>query len=189
MDDLDGLQGHVRRGTLTRGNLLKGAAAAGIGASSATALLAGTERASAHGSAESAKETLSRRGLRCHLNRILFLTVNVSDLERAIEFYERTYPVTRAEQTNGPAQAYRGLGIEHGQFEGRIMRDAQPFQGERSTSLSGRSRARSASRTRRPTTSGTTGITQAPREAGCKRATRSLSRPKAGPMVPRAASS
>lgn len=73
--------------------------------------------------------TVRDRGLRCHLNSILWVTVNVSDLERSIEFYEETYPVTRAERTNGPAQAFLGVGIPHGQFEGRVMRDSQPYQG------------------------------------------------------------
>lgn len=53
----------------------------------------------------------------------------MSDLDRAVEFYEATYPVKRAEVMDGPAQAFRGLGIARGQFKARLMRDPQPFQG------------------------------------------------------------
>jgi catechol 2,3-dioxygenase-like lactoylglutathione lyase family enzyme len=64
-----------------------------------------------------------------NIAKALFLTINVSDLDRAVEFYEATYPVTRAEIVDPPVQAFHGLGIPRGQFRARMMRDAQPFQG------------------------------------------------------------
>ena len=127
MDDPKPLEDGARSGTLSRADPLKGAAAAGVGAGAMGALLA--DRASAHSSKAMSKDNAPERGLYCHLTRILWITVNVSDLERSIDFYERTYPVTRAERTNGPAQSFRSLGIKQGEFEGRIMRDSQPFQG------------------------------------------------------------
>ena len=124
MDDV----GRTRdAGALRRGDFLKGAAAAGVGATALGPLLAG--EASARGRAVGAGRNVRDRGIYTHVTRILWITINVTDLERSIDFYERTYPVTRRERTNGPAQAFRTLGIAHGQFEGRLMRDAQPFQG------------------------------------------------------------
>ena len=123
----DPLTNADRGGALTRTDLLKGAAGAAVGASAAGALL--TDRASAHGARQSSKASALERGLYIHITRILWITVNVSDLERSVNFYERTYPVTRAQRTNGPAQSFGSLGISQGQFEGRIMRDSQPFQG------------------------------------------------------------
>ena len=64
-----------------------------------------------------------------NIAKALFLTINVSDLDRAVEFYEATYPVTRAEVVDPPVQAFNGLGIPEGQFRARMMRDAQTFQG------------------------------------------------------------
>ncbi len=60
-------------------------------------------------------------GMRPHLNRFSHVVINVSDLDRAVEFYEATFPVRRRCRLNGPAQAYRGLGIEHGEFSGWVM--------------------------------------------------------------------
>jgi len=60
-------------------------------------------------------------GLRGHINRFSHTVINVSDLERAVEFYEATFPVRRRQHINGPAQAYVGLGIEQGQFEGWVL--------------------------------------------------------------------
>jgi catechol 2,3-dioxygenase-like lactoylglutathione lyase family enzyme len=114
-------------GTLRRTDFLKRAAVAGVGTGAAGALL--TNGARAQGSKQTGKASARERGLYIHITRILWVTVNVSDLERSVDFYERTYPVTRAQRTNGPAQSFRSLGISQGQFEGRIMRDSQPFQG------------------------------------------------------------
>ena len=60
-------------------------------------------------------------GLRGHINRFSHVVINVSDLDRAVEFYENTFPVRRRQRINGPAQRYLGLGIEHGQFEGWVL--------------------------------------------------------------------
>jgi catechol 2,3-dioxygenase-like lactoylglutathione lyase family enzyme len=68
-------------------------------------------------------------GLRGHINRFSHVVINVSDLDRAVEFYEATFPVRRRQRINGPAQAYAGLGIAHGQFDGWVMenrKDAAP---------------------------------------------------------------
>ncbi|MBK6660001.1 MAG: VOC family protein [Proteobacteria bacterium] len=68
-------------------------------------------------------------GLRGHINRFSHTVINVSDLGRAVEFYEATFPVRRVKRINGPAQRYTGLGIEHGLCEGWVMenrKDAAP---------------------------------------------------------------
>lgn len=64
-------------------------------------------------------------GLRGHLNRFSHVVINVSDLDHAVEFYEATFPVRRRTAINGPAQAYRGLGIERGQFRGWVLENAK----------------------------------------------------------------
>lgn len=126
-----------------RREFLKRAAVAGIGVSAAGTLL--VDQASAHG-----RSPRNRRGgrhggggreprdleslpgessLGGNISKVLFLTINVSDLDRAVEFYEKTYPVTRAEEVVAPKQDFRGLGIRNGSFRARMMRDNQPFQG------------------------------------------------------------
>ena len=45
----------------------------------------------------------------------------MSDLDRALAFYENTFPVQRLAHINGPAQSYPGFGIEQGQFEGWVL--------------------------------------------------------------------
>jgi catechol 2,3-dioxygenase-like lactoylglutathione lyase family enzyme len=60
-------------------------------------------------------------GLRSHVNRFSHVVINVSDLDRAVEFYENTFPVQRRCRINGPRQSYPGLGIEDGEFEGWVM--------------------------------------------------------------------
>ncbi|MBL6751736.1 MAG: VOC family protein [Nevskia sp.] len=70
-----------------------------------------------------------RHGLRGHINRFSHVVINVADLDRAVEFYENTFPVQRRQRINGPAQRYAGLGIERGQFEGWVLenrKDASP---------------------------------------------------------------
>lgn len=124
-------------GMTDRRQFLKRSAIAGAGASTVgAALLAGPAAASkGKGRPQPPKGGASGRPLPGDLtlggniNKVLFMTINVSDLDRAVEFYEKTYPVKRAEVLDGPAQAFRGLGISHGQFRGRIMRDPQLFQG------------------------------------------------------------
>ena len=75
----------------------------------------------------SPKPTIDRLayGLRGHINRFSHVVINVSDLERAVEFYENTFPVRRRCRINGPAQRFAGLGIEHGQFEGWVLENKQ----------------------------------------------------------------
>lgn len=60
-------------------------------------------------------------GLRGHINRFSHVVINVSDLDRAVAFYESTFPVQRHQRINGPGQRYAGLGIEHGEFEGWVL--------------------------------------------------------------------
>ncbi len=68
-------------------------------------------------------------GLRGHLNRFAHVVINVSDLDRAVAFYEATLPVQRRARIDGPAQAYIGLGIERGRCRGWVLEnisDAPP---------------------------------------------------------------
>ena len=122
----------VETGTGRR-EFLKGAALTGLGATTVGGLLVG--QAAAQGTPGYAKKGKASRdlpgeaGLGGNISKALWYTINVSDLDRAIEFYEATYPVTRAEEFNGPVQAFNGFGISRGQFKGRLMRDPQPFQG------------------------------------------------------------
>jgi catechol 2,3-dioxygenase-like lactoylglutathione lyase family enzyme len=116
--------------TTNRRQFLARSAIAGVGATGAGALLVGPAAATGKQPATTrGRPSPYDRSLGGNINKVLFVTINVSDLDRAIEFYEKTYPVTRAEVLDGPAQAFRGLGIDHGRFRGRIMRDSQPFQG------------------------------------------------------------
>jgi catechol 2,3-dioxygenase-like lactoylglutathione lyase family enzyme len=123
--------GDVLSGGTVRRDFLKRAAIAGVGATALGGAL--VERASAGGSPAygvgKGKPAASPRGIGGNINKVSFLTINVSDLDRAIEFYEATYPVKRAEVLDGPVQAFNGFGISRGQFRGRIMRDYQLYQG------------------------------------------------------------
>jgi len=68
-------------------------------------------------------------GLRGHLNRFSQVVIDVSDLDRAVEFHEAVYPVRRVMKLNGPAQRFAAFGIEHGRFEGWVLenlRDLPP---------------------------------------------------------------
>ena len=114
-----------------RREFLKGAALASLGATTAGGLLVG--QAAAYGKAPAKGKPSSalpgEAGLGGNISKSVWYTINVSDLDRAVEFYEATYPVKRAEELNGPAQAFPGLRIGRGQFKARLMRDPQPFQG------------------------------------------------------------
>ena len=123
-DDI--VRGSDRREFLTRAGL------AGLGATAVGGLLA--ERATAQGKAPAGKGKPAHglpgeASLGGNISKSVWYTINVSDLDRAVEFYEATYPVKRAEEMNGPAQAFPSLGISRGQFKARLMRDSQPFQG------------------------------------------------------------
>jgi catechol 2,3-dioxygenase-like lactoylglutathione lyase family enzyme len=63
----------------------------------------------------------STRGIRAHVNRFSHNVINVSDLDRSVEFYEATFPVRRRCRIDGPAQAYPSLGIENGQLRGWVL--------------------------------------------------------------------
>lgn len=120
--------GSVRR------DFLKRSALAGLGATTAGSLLVG--QAGAHGKPGYAKNGRSRNfglpgesSLGGNISKALFLIINVSDLDRALDFYEATLPVKRAEVMNPPKQAFKGYGISQGQFKAQMLRDSQPFQG------------------------------------------------------------
>lgn len=80
-------------------------------------------------SADTTRFAAFDRGLGGTILRVSHLTINVSDLDRAIEFYERAYPVTRAETIEMDVQPFLGLGIERGRFRARMMRDRQSLEG------------------------------------------------------------
>jgi catechol 2,3-dioxygenase-like lactoylglutathione lyase family enzyme len=61
------------------------------------------------------------QGLRGHLNRFAHTVINVTDLDRALEFYEATFPVRRLCRIDGPAQPYPGLGIARGRCRGWVL--------------------------------------------------------------------
>ena len=120
-------------GTVRR-DFLKRAAVAGVGATAAGGLLVGTATATSKpgGGTKRGRPSSDLPGeasLGGNISKALFYTINVSDLDRAVEFYEKTYPVTRAEEINPPEQAYNGWNIPRGRFRARMMRDSQPFQG------------------------------------------------------------
>lgn len=64
----------------------------------------------------------SAHGIHAYLNGLSHVVINVSDLERSLAFYEKTFPVRRCCRINGPPQAYPSLGVEHGQFDGWVLR-------------------------------------------------------------------
>jgi catechol 2,3-dioxygenase-like lactoylglutathione lyase family enzyme len=76
----------------------------------------------ATGTTSGAARDRSSYGIHAHVNRLSHVVINVSDLDRAVEFYERVWPVRRLRRINGPAQAYVALGVERGEFEGWILR-------------------------------------------------------------------
>ena len=63
------------------------------------------------------------RGLHDRLNRISHWDVNVSDLQRSLAWYEATTALRPVARTRAD-QAFPSLGIEHGRFEGVMLRDA-----------------------------------------------------------------
>ena len=66
-------------------------------------------------------------GIRGHVNRFSHVVINVSDLDRAVEFYEKTLPVQRLTRINGPRQDYQGLGITQGEFQGWGLREQKGY--------------------------------------------------------------
>ena len=61
-------------------------------------------------------------GLRRHINRLSYVTVNVTDAGRSKDFLEACFPVTAIARTSGVDQPFPGLGIERGTFDGYMMR-------------------------------------------------------------------
>ena len=169
-------------GGTRRRDFLKGAAIAAGG------LLVDT--ASAHGTAYGPHSwgLPGQASLGGNIGKPLFYTINVSDLDRAVEFYEATYPVKRAQVMNGPVQAFRGLGIRRGQFKARLMRDSQPFQGGGILRVQWLDPRPWACPTPRPTTSGGTASAPTPRRPGRPPAMPRRRPPAAAPTASRARS-
>ena len=147
---------------IRRGVFLRRAAVAGAGVAAVGGLGAGT--ALAGGSYAIGKPGTS---LYDRVNRFSHLVCNVSDLERAKEFWKKWTPMRAYARTQTPQQAFPNLGISSGQFDGYLMRDmndpgsqGQPTPGRRrcssSTSSSGRTRSPSGPRTRAHSTRGGT---------------------------------
>jgi catechol 2,3-dioxygenase-like lactoylglutathione lyase family enzyme len=57
------------------------------------------------------------------INRIAHVVINVSDLERSRRFYEDVLDLAVSGEIAAPTQAFAGLGIARGRFEGLVMRD------------------------------------------------------------------
>ncbi len=110
----------IRRGDFLKRTGIAGAgiAAAGAGLGGATALAGG--RKHGHGHGHGRKETT----LRDRINKVAYIVVNVSDLDRAKTFWESATGLTAVTRTQSPVQAFRGLGIAQGQFDGWLMQDA-----------------------------------------------------------------
>lgn len=70
-----------------------------------------------------APSSFDRKGLHNRLQRILYWEVNVGDLRRTREWVEAVTPLRVVAETSA-GQAFPSLGIEHGRFEGLMMRDA-----------------------------------------------------------------
>lgn len=99
-----------------RSDFLKAAGAAGLAAATTGGLLeAAPALANGHPGG-------SGKSLAGHLTRISHVVCNVSDLERAREFWERWTPMRMYARTQTPRQRFRGLGIRSGQFDGYLMR-------------------------------------------------------------------
>jgi catechol 2,3-dioxygenase-like lactoylglutathione lyase family enzyme len=62
------------------------------------------------------------QGLGGQLLRISHVWINVSDLDRSVEFYESVLPYKRAERLDGPVQDFSGLGIRQGRIRGWVLR-------------------------------------------------------------------
>ena len=103
---------------VSRAVFLKRAALAGAGVAGAGSLVAADALATGKPGAPRSGE-----GLEDRVNRIAQLVCNVSDLERAKAFWEKHTPMRAYAKTETPIQAFRGLGIARGQFEGYLLRD------------------------------------------------------------------
>lgn len=114
---------------ITRGRLLRRAAVGVAGLTAAGSLLTGEGLATGrrrpspppHGGP--ADRVNTRGGLYDRVNRISGMVCNVSDLERAKEFWEKWTPLRAYARTTTPRQSFRSLGIRRGRFDGYLMRD------------------------------------------------------------------
>lgn len=66
--------------------------------------------------------------LRHHVNRISEVTVNVSDLEKSIGFYEAATPLRVYARTDAPRQPFPAFGQTGGSFTGALLADATSSQ-------------------------------------------------------------
>lgn len=68
--------------------------------------------------------TVETRSLRDRVNRIAYVVINVSDLERSRDFYEDVTPLRTMLDFKAAQQPFRGLGIESGSFSACAMTDS-----------------------------------------------------------------
>lgn len=61
--------------------------------------------------------------LRDRINRVAYVVLNVTDLERSRRFYESVTPLRVLQRFDAPPQAFRGLGLEQGAFSAYAMTD------------------------------------------------------------------
>ncbi|MGD9695582.1 MAG: VOC family protein [Thermoleophilia bacterium] len=108
----------ARPAPITRASLLRRAAVGGAGLTAAGSWFASEALATGAGAPPA-----RRGGLYDRVNRIAGLVCNVSDLERAKEFWERWTPMRAYARTTTPRQSFRGLGVGSGRFDGYLMRD------------------------------------------------------------------
>jgi catechol 2,3-dioxygenase-like lactoylglutathione lyase family enzyme len=101
----------MRRGDFLRRTAIAGAGVAGGATLGAGAALSGVKRPGREST------------LRDRINRVAYVVINVSDLERSRAFYESVSPLQVRVRTQAPAQRFAGLGIARGQFDGYLMDD------------------------------------------------------------------
>lgn len=61
--------------------------------------------------------------LRDRINRIAYVVINVSDLQRSRRFYETVLGLAVTGEIAAPLQPFRGLGIAEGRFDGLVLQD------------------------------------------------------------------
>lgn len=66
---------------------------------------------------------LPAASLRDRINRIAYVVINVTDLERSRAFYEAVTPLRVVARLDASLQAFPGLGIAEGEFTGYVMED------------------------------------------------------------------
>lgn len=103
---------------LRRQDFLRRAAVTGVAVSGAGGLIA----AQAEGRRRALKR-LDDLGLRYVASRFDRVIANVTDLERAKEFWEKFTTLRAYARTTSPKQAFHNLGISRGQFDGYLLQD------------------------------------------------------------------